>query len=105
VDYVRNLDPPAIPYNDASEDQNNNPEDILKHKYTDELLLEDWVYDGHSTEDIPSNRDVQSPLKDMCAPRHIDVSPPFSSSNRTVQFGALAWLFLRRRRHQRDQRN
>ena len=96
MDYVRSLDPPATPYNDANEDQNINPEDILKHKYTDELALAYWVYDGHSTEDLPSYSDVQSPLKDMCAPLRIYVSPPLSSSNRAVQFGALAWLFLRR---------
>ncbi|KAI0249341.1 hypothetical protein BJV78DRAFT_1347821 [Lactifluus subvellereus] len=70
VNYVRDLDPPVIPYNDASEDQNVKPEDILKYEYTDELALDSWVYDGHSTEDIPSYRDVKPPLKDILGHWH-----------------------------------
>jgi hypothetical protein len=105
VDYVQNLSPAVIPYDDASEDQNVKPEDILKYEYTDELALDDWVYDGHSTEDIPSYHDVKPPLKDMCALCFIFMPPPFSSSNHAVQFRSLARLFLRRRRHPRDQRN
>jgi hypothetical protein len=68
---VRSLDPEVIPYDDVNEDQGIKPEDILKYKYTDEVSLEDWVYDGHSIEDIPSYSDVKSPLKDMCGFRFI----------------------------------
>jgi hypothetical protein len=70
TDYVRSLDPPVIPYDDVNEDQNINPEDILKCDYTDELTLGDLVYDEHSTEDIPrtpSYSDVEPPLRDMWA--------------------------------------
>ena len=69
TDYVWSLNPsPAfIPYNDANEDPNVKPEDILKHEHSEEVALEDWVYDGHSTDDIPKYGDVESPLRDMCA--------------------------------------
>jgi hypothetical protein len=67
VDYVRNLKSPVIPYNDAAEDL-NKPDDVLKYEHTDELSLDDWVYDGHSIDDIPNYRDVEPPLKDMYAP-------------------------------------
>jgi hypothetical protein len=66
----------------------------LKYGTTDELALDYWVYDGHSTEDVPSYRDVQAPLKDMYAPCFVCMPPPFASSNHAGQFGALAWLFL-----------
>jgi hypothetical protein len=39
----------------------------LSYECKDEMELNYWVYDGHSTQDISSSRDVQSPLKDMCA--------------------------------------
>jgi hypothetical protein len=65
VDYVRNLNPSVIEYNDAIEDQNVRPEDVLKYEYSDELSLDYWVYDGHSVDDIPDYRSVESPLKDM----------------------------------------
>ena len=39
----------------------------MKHEYKDELPFHDWVYDGHSIDDTPNYRDVESPLKDMCA--------------------------------------
>ncbi|KAI0301375.1 hypothetical protein BC826DRAFT_989073 [Russula brevipes] len=58
VDYIRTLDPQVLSYNNDIEDQNVRPEDILNHEYKDELSLEDWVYDGHSTNDIPSHPDV-----------------------------------------------
>jgi hypothetical protein len=67
MDYVLSLKPVVIPYDDVKEDQNIKLQDILKYEYTGELSLEDWVYDGHSTEDIPSYSDIKPPLKDMCA--------------------------------------
>ncbi|KAI9464119.1 hypothetical protein BJY52DRAFT_887705 [Lactarius psammicola] len=69
-DYVRTLDPPVIPYDDSSEDQNVRLEDILKHEYKDELALADWVYDGHSIDDTPNYRDVGPPLKDILGHWH-----------------------------------
>ena len=65
MDYVRRLDPEAIPYNEDNEDTNVQPGDILKGEYKDELSLDDWVYDGHSIDDIPDHRDVEPPLKNM----------------------------------------
>ena len=65
MDYVRSLNPPVIPYNDVNEDQNVRLEDVLKYEYMDDLSLDNWVYDGHSIDDIPSYRDVEPPLKDM----------------------------------------
>jgi hypothetical protein len=40
----------------------------LKFESTDEPSLDYWVYDGHSIDDIPAYRDVESPLKDMFVP-------------------------------------
>ncbi|KAH9995914.1 hypothetical protein BJV74DRAFT_883811 [Russula compacta] len=68
-DYVRTLDPKVIPYNDENEDQNVQPGDILNYEYKDELSLDNWVYDGHSTDDIPSHREVEAPLRDMGPPQ------------------------------------
>jgi hypothetical protein len=65
VDYVRSLNPPVIPYNDANEDQNIKVKDVLRYEYMDDLSLDDWVYDGHSIDDFPNYRDVEPPLKDM----------------------------------------
>ena len=64
---MRDLDPPVIPYDDANEDQDVKLDEILKYERKDELALADWVYDGHSIDDTPNYRDVESPLKDMCA--------------------------------------
>ena len=63
--YVRNLDPRSIPYDDTNEDQNIKPEDVLKFESSDEPSLDYWVYDGHSIDDVPTYRDVESPLRDM----------------------------------------
>jgi hypothetical protein len=65
VDYVRSLNPPVIPYDDANEDQNVKLEDVLKYEYMDELSLGNWVYDGQSIDDTPNYRNVEPPLKDM----------------------------------------
>jgi hypothetical protein len=65
VDYVRSLNPPVIPYDDANEDQNVKLEDVLKYEYMDELSLDNWVYDGQSIDDTPNYRNVEPPLKDM----------------------------------------
>jgi hypothetical protein len=51
----------VISYNDSNEVRL----DILKYGYEDELAIDDWVYDGHSTEDAPNYGDVEPPLKDM----------------------------------------
>ena len=66
-DYVRTLHPRVIPYNDSDEDPNVRLEDILKHEYKDELILDDWVYDGHSIDDTPNYGDVEPPLKEVYA--------------------------------------
>jgi len=65
VDYVRALSDPVTLYDDANEDQNVEPKDILNYDYKDKEVLDHWVYDGHSINDIPNYRDVESPLKDM----------------------------------------
>ena len=65
MDYVRSLNPPVIPYNDANEDRNIKLEDVLRYEYKDDLSLDDWVYDEHSINDISNYRDVDPPLKDM----------------------------------------
>jgi hypothetical protein len=67
VDYVRSLNPQIIPYNDDNEDQNVRPGDVLNHEYKDELPLDYSMYDGHSTDYIPSCGDVDLPMKDMYA--------------------------------------
>jgi hypothetical protein len=68
-DYVRTLDPPVIPSTDANEDQNVGQGEVLKYEPKDDLLLDGWVYDGHSIDDTPNYRDVEPPLKDMYALR------------------------------------
>jgi hypothetical protein len=65
VDYVRRFDPEVIPYNDDNEDKSVQPGDVLKGEYKDELSLDDWVYDGHSIDDLPEHRDVGPPLENM----------------------------------------
>jgi hypothetical protein len=65
VNYIRNLNPSVIEYNGTVEDQNVKPEDVLKYEYSDELSLDYWVYDGHSIDDVPDYRSVESPVKDM----------------------------------------
>jgi len=60
MDYVQTLHAQVLPYDDDIEDQNVRPEDILNYEYKDELSLDDWVYDGHSTDNIPSHPDVDS---------------------------------------------
>ncbi len=93
-DYVRDLDPQITPYDDADEDQNIKPEDVLKFESLGEPSLDYWVYDGHSIDDIPTYRDVESPLKDMFV-RYFTLMCPISNLLiRVAQFGALAWLFL-----------
>jgi hypothetical protein len=62
VDYVRSFSAPVIGYEDEAEDPNVKPEDILNYKYTDELPLDLWVYDGHSIDDAS---DIGPPLRDM----------------------------------------
>ncbi|KAI9464114.1 hypothetical protein BJY52DRAFT_887425 [Lactarius psammicola] len=64
-DYVRNLYPQVIPYDDANEDKDVKLDEILKYEQKDELALDDWVYDGHSTDDTPNYPDVEPPLKDI----------------------------------------
>jgi hypothetical protein len=62
---VRSFNHPVTLYDDANEDQNVEPKDILNYDYKDEEVLDYWVYDGHSINDIPDHRDVEPPLKDM----------------------------------------
>ncbi|KAI0298350.1 hypothetical protein B0F90DRAFT_1669084 [Multifurca ochricompacta] len=70
LDYIRGLDPSVISYNDLNEDQDVKLEDILKYGYTDDLTLDDWVYDGHSIDDLPDFGDVEPPLKDILGRWH-----------------------------------
>ncbi|KAI9438360.1 hypothetical protein H4582DRAFT_1815080, partial [Lactarius indigo] len=70
ADYVRNLDPPVIPYNDEDEDKDIKLEEILKYEHKDELALDDWVYDGYSIDDTPNYPDVEPPLKDILGHWH-----------------------------------
>jgi hypothetical protein len=77
MDYIRTLDPQVLPYNDDTEDQNVRPKDILNYEYKDELSLDDWVYDGHSTDDIPSHPEVDSLSDDMYALRFIRIPCTF----------------------------
>src|SRR6267142_977339 len=100
-DYTRNLEPRTTPYDDANEDQNIKLEDVLKYESSDEPSLDFWVYDGHSIDDIPTYRDVESPLKDM----FVLVSPSYDLIPKTTQFGTLAWLFLRKWRRPRNRRH
>jgi hypothetical protein len=80
-------------------------EDVLKYESSDEPSLDFWVYDGHSIDDIPTYRDVESPLKDM----FVLVSPSNDLSPNLLiqmtQFGTLAWLFLRKWRRPRNRRH
>ena len=62
---MRSFKHPITLYDDANEDQNVEPKDILNYDYKDEEVLDYWVYDEHSINDIPDYRDVESPLKDM----------------------------------------
>jgi hypothetical protein len=94
MDYIRTLDPQVLPYNADIEDQNFRPKDILNYEYKDELSLDDWVYDGHSTDDIPSYPDVDTLSDDMYAVR-LFASLARSNLQNTPQFWALAWLSLR----------
>ena len=55
-------------YEDDNEDQNVESKDVLNYDYKDDQVLDLWVYDGHSVDDMPNCRDVESPLKDMWAP-------------------------------------
>ncbi|KAF8273628.1 hypothetical protein EI94DRAFT_1795034 [Lactarius quietus] len=70
LDYIRTLNPQVISYDDSNEDQNVRLGDILKHEYKDELAIDDWVYDGHSTEDTPNYGNVEPPLKDILGHWH-----------------------------------
>jgi hypothetical protein len=62
---VRSFGFPVTPYECGNEDQNVDPKDILKYNYEDDRVLCDWVYDGHSIDDIPDYGDVEPPLEDM----------------------------------------
>jgi hypothetical protein len=93
-DYVRTLDPPVIQSTESNEDQNVGQGGVLKYKPKDDLLLDDWVYDGHSVDDTPNYRDVEPPLKAMYASTVIYLLYPFQFSYPYFQFRALAWLLL-----------
>ena len=62
---MRSFSQPVTSYDDANEDQNVEPKDILNYDHKNEQVLDYWVYDGHSISDIPDYRDVGPPLKDM----------------------------------------
>ncbi|KAI0260000.1 hypothetical protein BC834DRAFT_942566 [Gloeopeniophorella convolvens] len=46
LDYMQSLETPVVPYDAAQEDENLDPQDVLKYKFQDELTLDDWVYDA-----------------------------------------------------------
>ena len=85
VDYIRNLDPQIIPYND-DEDRCVQPGDILNHEYKDELSLDYSVYDGYSTDYIPNGRNVDSLERNMYVPRFVYV-PRHSKVQTRTSFG------------------
>jgi hypothetical protein len=62
---VRSLDHPITLYEDNNEDQTVDPKDILNYSYKDSQVLDYWVYDGHSVNDIPDYGNVEPPLEDM----------------------------------------
>ncbi len=62
---MRSFSHPVTLYECDNEDQNVEPKDILNYSYEDDQVLCDWVYDGHSIDDIPDYGDVESPLEDM----------------------------------------
>ncbi|KAI9438361.1 hypothetical protein H4582DRAFT_257215 [Lactarius indigo] len=70
AEYVRNLDPLVIPYDDTNEDKDVKLEEILKYEHKDELALADWVYDGHSIDDTPNYGNTESPLRDILGHWH-----------------------------------
>ncbi|KAI9464115.1 hypothetical protein BJY52DRAFT_887632 [Lactarius psammicola] len=69
-DYVRNIYPQVIPYDDANEDEDVKLDEILKYEHKDELALDYWVYDGHSIDDTPNYGEVEQPLKDILGHWH-----------------------------------
>jgi hypothetical protein len=62
---VKSFDHPVTFYECEKDDQKVEPKEILNYSYEDDQALCDWVYDGHSIDDIPDYSDVESPLKDM----------------------------------------
>jgi hypothetical protein len=62
---VQSLSHPVTLYERDNEGQNVEPKDILNYSYKDDQVLYDWVYDGHSIDDIPNCGDAESPLEDM----------------------------------------
>jgi len=100
-DYFLDFDIGVIPYDDANEHQGVNPEEVLKHKYRDEMSLEYWVYDGHTIDDVPNYSDVEPPLNYMYALQFFCMSVYLNLLTPVAQFGTVAWLFLRCRRRTR----
>jgi len=94
ADYVRNLDPQVIPYDDTNEDKDVKLDEILKYEHKDELALADWAYDGHSIDDTPNYGDVESPLKDMYALHFYLPASVLIILSVSFQLRALAWLLL-----------
>jgi hypothetical protein len=103
MDYVRNFICLPLSPDDADEDQLVEPEDLLRYECKDELALDEWVYDGHSIDDTPDYDHILSPLKDMCVYYFVNI-PSILIYLSMMQFGPLAWLFLRRRGHPGDHR-
>lgn len=64
-DRVRSFSHPVTLSESDNEDQNVEPEDILNYSHKDDPVRYDWVYDGHSIDNIPNYGDVESPLEDM----------------------------------------
>ena len=67
MDYIRNLGPQIIPYNEDNEDQNVQPGDVLNYKHKDQLSFDCSAYAERSTDHIQICGDVDPPLKDMYA--------------------------------------
>ena len=61
-DRVRSLSHPVTLDESDDEDQDTELEDICCR---DGPVRYDWVYDGHSIDNIPNYGDVEPPLEDM----------------------------------------
>jgi hypothetical protein len=67
VDYIRNLSPQIIPYNEDNEDENVQPGDVLNYEHKDQLSFDCLAYAERSIDHIPNCGNVDPPMKDMYA--------------------------------------
>ncbi|KAI0265448.1 hypothetical protein BC834DRAFT_186547 [Gloeopeniophorella convolvens] len=69
LDYLKSLSAPIAPYFDPAEDQNIQPQDILRHPFKDSLELEAWPYDGHTLDELQDVK-TDGPLKEILGTWH-----------------------------------